>query len=100
MTRTLHRAAPRGFTLIELLIVISVIAILATIVIPRLMGAARRAREATLRANVHQLRNCVEQFQADTGNYPADLSQLVIPAQSSPRAADGTNIPAVLYQGP
>ncbi|MEI7832854.1 MAG: prepilin-type N-terminal cleavage/methylation domain-containing protein, partial [bacterium] len=33
----------RGFTLIELLIVIVVIAILALIVIPKLMGASRKA---------------------------------------------------------
>jgi prepilin-type N-terminal cleavage/methylation domain-containing protein len=34
----------RGFTLIEMLIVIVVISILAMIVIPRLLGAGRKAK--------------------------------------------------------
>ncbi len=45
-----------GFTLIELLIVIVVIAILALIIIPRVMGASRRAEESTLKNNLQQLR--------------------------------------------
>jgi len=67
----------RGFTLIEMLIVIVVIAILALIVIPRLLGAGRKAKEAALRGNLHQIRNAIQQFEADCGDYPAELSQLM-----------------------
>lgn len=69
-------ATRRGFTLIELLIVIVVIATLALIVIPRVTGAVRKARESTLRANLHRLRTAVIQFNADTGLFPATLSDL------------------------
>ena len=75
----------KGFTLIEMLIVIVVIAILALIVIPRLLGAGRKAKEATLRGDLHQLRNAVQQFEADCGDYPLALGDL----QTKP--ADGTN---------
>jgi len=72
-----NAARRKGFTLIELLIVIVVIAILALIVIPRVMGAGRKAKEATLKGNLHEIRNALEQFQADTGCYPASLTDLV-----------------------
>ena len=77
----------KGFTLIEMLIVIVVIAILALIVIPRLLGAGRKAKEATLRGDLHQIRNAIQQFEADCGDYPADgqLSDLM----TQPAAGNG-----------
>lgn len=69
----------RGFTLIELLIVILIIAILSVIVIPRLMAAGRRAKEAQLVANLNRMRYSIERFQADTGLYPAVLTDIVAP---------------------
>ena len=92
------RARRRGFTLIELLIVISVIAILALIVVPKLMGAGRKAKEAALRGNLTQLRNAVEQFQSDTGEYPADLADLVAANQAA--VSNGDDLPSNSYKGP
>ena len=67
----------RGFTLIEILIVIVIIAVLALIVIPRLMSATRKAREVAMRRNLSLIRQAVQRFQADTGVYPASLPDLV-----------------------
>lgn len=105
MTLQKLAARRRGFTLIELLIVIVVIAILALVVIPRVMGASRKAKEATLKGNLHQLRNAIEQFQADVGGYPDKLETLLEPKTStSVKALDdaGANltVPANAYQGP
>jgi type II secretion system protein G len=86
----------RGFTLIELLIVISVIAILALIVVPKLMGAARKAKESALKGNLQQLRNAIEQFQSDTGEYPDTLADLVAATEGD---VDAT-IPTGSYKGP
>lgn len=102
---TTFAARRRGFTLIELLIVIVVIAILALIVIPRVMSAGRKARESTLRANLHQLRNALEEFQADTGAYPTLLTDLTLAQSAAPtegvNEAGGTvTIPTGSYQGP
>ncbi len=84
MSISAFAARRRGFTLIELLIVIVVIAILALIVIPRVMGASRKAKEATLKGNLHEIRNALEQFQADTGGYPttANLIDIVAPSEA------------------
>jgi general secretion pathway protein G len=94
----------KGFTLIEMLIVIVVIAILALIVIPRLLGAGRKAKEASLRGDLHQLRNAIQQFEADMGDYPADgkLADLVAAKGSPPTGNGGTGVALDPngYQGP
>jgi len=92
----------KGFTLIEMLIVIVVIAILALIVIPRLLGAGRKAKEASLRGDLHQLRNAIQQFEADMGDYPAALTQLVAAKGSPPTGNGGSGIAldSTGYQGP
>ena len=70
-------AARAGFTLIEILIVISIIGILITLAQPSFQRAVTAAREATLKENLFVLRDVIDQFYADTGNYPASLSDLV-----------------------
>jgi type II secretion system protein G len=104
-------ARRRGFTLIELLIVIVVIAILSLIVIPKLMGASRKAKDATLKANLHIIRQAVEQFQADTGMYPSTLNDLTYAMADEASvmgyavvegegAAQEETVPAGTYKGP
>ena len=90
----------RGFTLIEMLIVIVVIAILALIVIPRLLGAGRKAKEATLKGDLHQLRNSIQQFEADMGDYPASLDQLVATSAPTGQGGGGLDLDSAGYQGP
>lgn len=74
----------KGFTLIEVLIVIVVIAVLASIVIPRLLGAGRQAKEAALRGTLQELRNSIGLFQSHTGTYPAALSDIMNAATNPP----------------
>jgi len=68
-----------GFTLIEVLIVITVIAILSMLVIPRAMAARRYAKEALLRGNLKQLRDGVERFEATSAAWPPSLADLMAP---------------------
>ena len=89
-----------GFTLIEMLIVIVVIGILALIVIPRLMGAGRKAKEAALRGDLHQLRNAVQQFEADCGDYPAALSQVMTQPAAGSAGGTGIALDVNAWQGP
>lgn len=109
MSISAFAARRRGFTLIELLIVIVVIAILALIVIPRVMGASRKAKEATLKGNLHEIRNALEQFQADTGGYPttANLIDIVAPSEAKLQSTnlvdeygDAVNEVTGTYKGP
>ena len=99
MSRMVNRKS-KGFTLIEMLIVIVVIAILALIVIPRLLGAGRKAKEATLRGDVHQLRNSIQQFEADCGDYPAALSSLMTVPAAGSTGGGGIMLDVNGWQGP
>lgn len=67
----------RGFTLIELLVVMAVVALLLSIVAPRYLTQADRAREAVLRENLAGVRLAIDQFHADRGGYPGSLQELV-----------------------
>jgi general secretion pathway protein G len=88
-----------GFTLIEVLIVIAVIAILAAIVVPRLLGAARIARETSLKAHLQVMRNALGKFEADCGCYPDELGDIL--ATVAPKSGtNGVKIKPSKFKGP
>jgi general secretion pathway protein G len=67
----------RGFTLIELLIVITLVVVLAGIGLSTYSTSVTRAKEAVLRENLFKMRDSIDQFYADKGTYPPELSSLV-----------------------
>lgn len=67
----------RGFTLIELLIVVTLLTVLAGIGLSLYSTSVSRAKEAVLRENLFRMRDSIDQFYADKGAYPPDLSSLV-----------------------
>jgi general secretion pathway protein G len=67
----------RGFTLMELLIVVTLIVILAGIAISTHATSVRRAKEAVLKENLFRLNDSLDQYHADKGIWPPDLTSLV-----------------------
>jgi len=59
-----------GFTLIELLVVISMISILAAMGVVQYRNSVQRTRETTLRHDLFQMRDVIDQYYADKGKYP------------------------------
>ena len=73
-----NSAKVRGFTLVELLVAISIIAIMLTFLMPNLMGARERARDAQKKQDLSSIKNALRMFYNDTQNYPALGSSLTI----------------------
>jgi general secretion pathway protein G len=65
-----------GFTLIELMTVLAIIGILITIAQPELRSSLIRARESVLKEDLFQMRDAMDQYYADNGKYPAELTEL------------------------
>lgn len=59
-----------AFTLIELLVVIIILAILAAVVIPRVIGRTEDARFAKATADISTIDGVLEHYKLDTGSYP------------------------------
>jgi len=66
-----------GFTLIELVTVIALVAILAAIALPNYRVAIVQSKEAVLREDLYRLRDLIDQYYLDKGQYPATLDALV-----------------------
>ena len=67
----------RGFTLVELMVVLTVIALLLSVVVPDYMGRVKRAEEAVLKENLVVMRDALDKHYADAGKYPNSLDELV-----------------------
>lgn len=74
-----HRGAARtrGFTLIELVVVMSVIAVLLTLAVPRYFQSIDNAKVNVQKQNVATIRDAIDKFYGDQGRYPNNLPELV-----------------------
>ncbi|MEM5314569.1 type II secretion system protein [Paraburkholderia sp. JHI869] len=66
-----------GFTLIELVVVMAIIGLLLTIAVPRYMHSIERGKEQVRQQNVAVMRNAIDQYYGDNGQYPETLDELV-----------------------
>ena len=66
-----------GFTLIELIVVLTVLALLLTIAVPRYFSHIEHAKEATLKQDLTVMRDAIDKFHGDKGRYPEQLEELV-----------------------
>lgn len=67
----------KGFTLLELMIVLAIMGVLISIAQPSLQTSVIRAREAVLREDLFQIREAIDQYYADNGQYPPTLQELI-----------------------
>lgn len=74
---TESRSLRAGFTLIELVIAIAILAVLALVVGPMVMGQLEKARISSTKSNLKSLKTAVDMFKVDTARYPSRLRDLV-----------------------
>jgi general secretion pathway protein G len=81
----------RGFTLIEIMVVVTIIAILAAIVVPQVVGRVDEARVQRAKADVQTLTQALSIYKLDNYHYPSTdqgLDSLVHKPGGQPDAAN------------
>ena len=79
--RTEH-AQKKGFTIVELLVVVSIIAILSTIVMVNISSAREKARDAQRNAEIEQIALTLETFRHTHGHFPCEVADADCPGQT------------------
>jgi len=91
-TRIRKSAAGRAFTLIELLVVILIIAILASLIVPQVMGNQDKAKVAAAQSDLRVLGDALDRYKLDVGKFPTSDEGLGA-LQSPPSDATGWHGP-------
>lgn len=68
--KTVRRARRAGVTLIEMLVVVTIIALFAALVAPRLLGRADQARVTAAKVQIQNFQGALAQYKLDLGTFP------------------------------
>jgi general secretion pathway protein G len=66
----MHRRGHQGFTLVEMLLVLVILATLAAVVLPKVMGRGEQARETAAQTQISNFKTALDAFEVDNGYYP------------------------------
>jgi general secretion pathway protein G len=86
-----HSRNQRGFTLVELLLVMVILALLAGLILPNLIGKAESAKNKAAASQISRISMSVENYYLDTGQTPSSLDELV----NEPAGVTGWNGPYI-----
>ncbi len=87
----MNTSGQHGFTLVELLLVLVILALIAGLVLPGIIGKAESAKAKAASSQISRISMSVESFYLDTGNTPASLEELV----NEPSGVSGWNGPYI-----
>ncbi len=65
------RLDDRGLTLIEIMVVMVILSILATLIVPRIMGRPEQARRVQARVQIESIETSLKLYRLDNGHYPS-----------------------------
>ena len=82
---TTHRLARRGFTLLEIIVVVMIIAVLATLIAPKLLSSVGTAKHAAAKSKASAIAQAVELYHLEMGLSKVtddfDLELLLLPQE-------------------
>ena len=102
-------AEQRGFTLIEIMVVVVIIGMLATMILPRVLGRLDQSQQIAATADINQLSTALKFYKLDNAKYPGSsdgLNALLSGARDGKGYVDGDSLPKdpwgndYLYQYP
>lgn len=64
------RASQRGFTIIEVMVVVVILAILAAIIVPKIMSRPEEARLLKVKQDILSIQSALDLYKLDNGVYP------------------------------
>ena len=88
------RRRERGYSLLEVLIVLTIIALIAALVGPRLMQQLDRSKQTAARVQVRAISAAIETMRLDLGRYPTNEEGIAL-LNAPPQGVD-----ADLWRGP
>jgi len=68
--RRLSSRSDGGFTLIEIMVVIFIIALLAALVVPKIIGRTEEAKKTAAMTQIREFENALSLYHLDNGSYP------------------------------
>lgn len=90
-------SSDEGLTLVEILVVLSIVAMMATLAAPRMVGYLSGARADTARTQIRNVETALELFAIDVGRFPTEQEGLTA-LITSPQAATKWNGPYLKRQ--
>jgi general secretion pathway protein G len=86
ISRTAHRDERRAFTLLEVIVVVTIIALLATLVAPRVLSNIGKSKQKIAEAEVNSIAQQVQLWMADNGmsSLPDDFDLMELTQGSNP----------------
>ncbi|MCK5097624.1 MAG: type II secretion system major pseudopilin GspG [Desulfobacteraceae bacterium] len=85
------RAGEKGFTLIELMVVVVILGILATVVMPKLIGRTDKAKVTKAIVDMSAIKTGLKLYKLDNGNYPTTeqgIAALITKPETEPLPKD------------
>ena len=82
-----HHKTRQGFTLIEIMVVVVILAILAALIVPKIMSRPDEARVVAARQDISTIMQALRLYRLDNLRYPTTeqgLAALVAPPTSAP----------------
>jgi general secretion pathway protein G len=68
--RQINRPRQRGFTLVEMLLVLVILATLAAIVLPKMMGRSKQAQITAAVTQISAFKTALDAYEVDNGYFP------------------------------